>query len=202
VTRIRWAPLSGVAFAILFGVAAGLYGSGAGNRSADVAVYYADGSNRARQLAGFAVLLAGLAFFAWFVSVLADAVQRNRSLVLVAGCVTTLGLVAANVLWAASSATIELEPRYTIDPRTHLALEDTGFLFLVSALVSAAAFVLAASTGRAFPRWFAWLGVPTALACLAGWWYFPIFVLLAWVVGAAILLARRGTRKASVGSAG
>ena len=201
-TRLRWAPLSGVAFAILFGAAAALYGSGAGNRSAEVAAYYADASNRARQLAGFAVLLAGLAFFTWFVAVLADAVDRNRGLVLVAGCVTTLGLVAATVLWAASSARIGLEPSYTIDPRTHLALEDTGFLFLVSALVGAAAFVLAASTGRAFPRWFAWLGVPTAVACLAGWWYFPIFILLAWTVGAAVLLALRGTGRASVGSAG
>jgi hypothetical protein len=48
--------------------------------------------------------------------------------------------------------TVEVEPNYHIDPRTHLLVEDAGFALLLSAAAFGIAFVAAALAGWVFSR--------------------------------------------------
>lgn len=96
---MRFAP--GLAFVGCFVAAALLYGSGAGSDPASVAAYYADEGNRLRQIAGFAVLLAGC------VLLLAYVVDVSHSpLALASGAGAALLLALGNALWAGTAVAI------------------------------------------------------------------------------------------------
>ena len=49
--------VAGLGFAVTFVAGALVYGGGAGKTAAEISAYYADPSNRARQLSGFAIVL-------------------------------------------------------------------------------------------------------------------------------------------------
>jgi hypothetical protein len=104
-----------------------VYGSGAGSDSAQIVEYYASQSDRMRQLAGFALIVAAAVFLAVFAAGIASRVEGpESSVVAVAGAASAVLLLGATALWAASAFTSELESGYHIDPRTHLILEDAG----------------------------------------------------------------------------
>jgi hypothetical protein len=169
-----------------------VYGSGAGSDSAQIVEYYASQSDRMRQLAGFALIVAAAVFLAVFAAGIASRVEGPESFVVaVAGTASAVLLLGANALWAASAFTSELESGYHIDPRTHLILEDAGFAFFVSAAAAAVPFVVAASMGHVFPRWLALAGIPVAAALAASYFYFPFFGFLAWVVITSAMSLRR-----------
>ena len=183
----RSAAVAGFGFVALFIFAAVLYGSGAGRQPDEIVAYYGSGGRWA-QVAGFAVLTAGLAFFAVFVAslrALLGPAEPWSSLSLLAGVATLMCLLIANTLWASSAFTSIIETGYVIDPRTHLIFEDAGFTFLVAGGAMAALLVAAASlamaAGAVFPRWLSWLGAPVAVALLGTYWYVPLFALFLWI---------------------
>ena len=188
----RAASLSGLGFVACFAVAAALYGSGAGSGRAEIAAYYASSGDRARQIAGFAVLLAGCVLLLVFVGRFCR-VARAGNAVLGSGIAAAAVLAVANALWAASAFTVELESGYRIDPRTHLLVEDAGFVVLVTAAALAIPFVVGGSVRAVreggFPRWFAALGVVAALGLAGAYWYLPLAAFLLWVACASVLLA-------------
>jgi len=53
----RWAAFAGLGFAALFAAGPAVYGSGAGNKPAEITADYASHSDRMRQLAGFALIV-------------------------------------------------------------------------------------------------------------------------------------------------
>lgn len=194
----RLLPLTGVAFVALFVAAAALYGSGAGSSAGEISSYYADFGNRLRQIGGFAVLLLGCLFFAAYAAVLIRSVVGVEPLATVALASGTcaVGLLAvANGLWAATAFTVELEPTYHLDPRTHLLIEDSGFVVLVSAAALAIPFVAvtswAASTSDVLPRWFGPLGIVAVGGLAAAYWYFPLLAFLAWIAAGSLALRAR-----------
>ena len=115
----RLSGLSGLAFVVCFSGAAALYGSGAGDHAAEIAAYYSDHGDRMRRIAGFAVLLAGCVFLLLYVGRLCRSTGAGHA-VSRSGIAATALLGLANALWAASAFTVETEPGYRIDPRTHL----------------------------------------------------------------------------------
>jgi hypothetical protein len=191
---MMWRPLlgfAGVGFVACFTAAAVLYGSGAGTTVEEIAAFYASQSDRARQIAGFAVMLVALVALLIFVAELHKALH-GPGLMLVSGTVTGCLLIAANALWAASAFTVELEPGYVIDPRSHLLVEDAGFVLFVSSAVAAIPLVAATSVAilrrRLARRWFGWAGVPVSAALAVSYWFEAYLAFLAWVAGAAILI--------------
>jgi hypothetical protein len=109
--RVRWLPLSGLAFVGCFALAAAVYGSCAGSDPSRIVAYYASRADRMRQIGGFAALLAGCVFLLVYVAALRDAVRIEplTTVVLASGVGATMLLAAANGLWAASAFTAELE---------------------------------------------------------------------------------------------
>jgi hypothetical protein len=188
---VRSAPLSGIAFVVGFLVAIALFGGGAGRRPAEIAAYYSSHGDRLRQIAGFYVLGASVLFFVWFAAVLCR--RLDAPLVLAAGSLTGALLLAADALWAATAVTVQHEPGFLLDPSTHLALEDAGFVLFLAAMLAAIVLVVAASAAilrtRALPRLVGVLGFPFAASLAAAWYFLPVFALLAWTAAVSLLLA-------------
>jgi hypothetical protein len=189
---VRWSPLSGIAFVACFAVAVVLFGSGAGSQPAEIASYYASSGDRARQIAGFYVLAAGVLFFVWFASVLSRALAAP--VVLATGAVTAALLLASDALWGATAVTVQHEHAFRLDPSTHLLVEDAGFVLFVAAMLVALGFVVAASVAAlrtgALPRVLAIVGFPVAVSLAVSWYFLPVFALLAWVAAASVFLIR------------
>jgi hypothetical protein len=186
--------VGGIGFVAAFIAGVIAYGSGAGSTDADITSYYASHGNRLHQIVGFALIVVAIVLFVGFVAGLAGVLPPGSSIVALVsgGCAATL-LLAANALWASSALTIELEPGYRIDPRTHLLFEDAGFALLVSAAAVAVPLVAAVSLSAAYARWFALTGIVVGAALATSYWYFPFFVFLAWVGVAAVLEPRGPT---------
>lgn len=190
---MRWAPLSGAAFVVLFVIAVVLFGSGAGSQPTEIAAYYADHGDRVRQIAGFYTLGGAVLCFVWFSSVLSRAL--DAPLVLAWGALTGGLLLGADVLWAATAVTVQHEQGFVLDPSTHLILEDTGFACFVAAMLVAIGFVTTASVAtlrtRRLPTALGVAGFPVAASLAAAWYYLPLFALLAWVFATSLLCVRR-----------
>lgn len=186
----------GVAFVGCFVVAAILYGGGAGSGAREIATYYEH--HAGRQVAGFAVLLAGCIFLLVF-SVRAAA---GDLLATASGIATTLLLAIGNALWAATAFAVELEHGYHPARRSHLLVEDAGWVVIVSGAALAIPFVVAV-TRASHKRWFRALGALTVPALATAYWYAPLAVFLAWIVAADLTVSAaldprgRGTRTAA-----
>jgi hypothetical protein len=193
---MRLVPLSGVAFVGCFAVAAALYGGGAGSSAASISAYYAAGDGH-RQIAGFAVLLAGTVCLLHFVAVLRRELVREEPLATVAlasGIAAAALLLAANALWAATAFAVELEPAgFRVDPGAHLLVEDAAFALVVTAAATAIPLVvattLAARRSGWAPPWLTWLGAAAAAALAAAYWYVPLAIFLAWLAAVSLRLA-------------
>jgi hypothetical protein len=195
---MRSMPLSGAAFVGCFAVAAALYGGGAGSSAASISAYYAAGDGH-RQIAGFAVLLAGTVCLLHFVAVLRRELVREEPLATVAlasGIAAAALLLAANALWAATAFAVALEPGgYRPDPGAHLLVEDAAFVLLVSAAAAAIPFVLAttlAARRSGWPAWFGALGALAAAGLAAAYWYVPLVLFLAWIAAGSLRLVLLG----------
>src|SRR5262245_1347539 len=105
--------------------------------------------------------------------------------------------MAAICAWASISLTIENSDEFVLDPNTERVIETLGYaLFFtgltLSAVLVAATSALALRTG-VLPRWLGWVGVAVAVVMLVSFLFFPLFVLLAWVlVVSIVMLARPG----------
>jgi hypothetical protein len=186
-------------FVALFVAAAVLYGDGAGSDPASISAYYSRPSSWRHQEFGFILLLAGCLSLAHYIAVLRARVATAGSagpIVVISGAATVSLLMTANALWAGTAFFVQLQgSEFSVDPATHLVVEDTGFALVVSASAAAIPLVLATSWAMMrhedLPRWFAALGVATAVALAAAYWYLPLALFLVWVATGSVLLSRR-----------
>jgi hypothetical protein len=181
----RWSALAGLGCVALFVAGAAVYGSGAGSTDSEIVSYYASHGNRLQQLIGFALVAAAGVLLGVFA-----AGFRSR-IALASGAVSASLLLVANALWAASAFTVELEPGYRIDPHTHLLLEDAGFACFITAAAAAIPLVVAVSFEPGAPRWLTGLGLASAVALAASYFYIPFFVFLAWIACASAVARTR-----------
>jgi hypothetical protein len=172
-------PGPGVAFVACFVVAAILYGGGAGSGAREIATYYEH--HAGRQVGGFAVLLAGCILLLVFVVRAA----AGDLLATASGIGTTLLLAIGNALWAATAFAVEIEHGYHPARRSHLLVEDAGWVVIVSGAALAIPFVIAVSRASR-RRWFRALGAVTVPALATAYWYAPLALFLAWIVAAEV----------------
>jgi hypothetical protein len=180
-----WCAFAGLAFVALFAAGAAVYGKGAGSSNTEIAAYYASNGDRLHQLIGFGLVAAAGVLLAVFASGFTSRAG------LVSGALSAALLLVANALWAASAFTVEIEPGYRLDPRTHLLFEDAGLACFVSAAAAAIPLVVAVSVERSTPRWLAGAGVAVAVALGLAYFYFPFFLFLAWVACVSVLALKR-----------
>jgi hypothetical protein len=183
--------LSGIGFVLLFALGAAVYGNGAGSNEAEIIAYYARASDRAHQLAGFAIVTCAAVLFAVFAVSLGARLGSVAGTVAAASGTLSAGLLlAANTLWSGSAWTVALEQNYQIDPSTHLLLEDTGYAFFVASAATAVPLVLAACAAQAVPGWLRWAAVPAVVGLVLSVYYVPYAIFLLWVAAAAIWASR------------
>lgn len=194
----RWASATGLAFVILFGVAATLYAGGAGSSQPDVSAYYSDPGQWSHQVEGFAALtIASIALMIYVVTLCHTLVRQDwwRDVALMSGTAGVVFLMFANMLWSATAFTVLIQHKYQVLATTHLLVEDAAFVGLVVAMAAAIPWVLIVSWSGArqgaVPIWFGALGAASALGQALSYWYFPLAIFLLWVVVGSLLLAVR-----------
>ncbi len=194
----RWASATGLAFVVLFGVAATLYASGAGSSQPDVSAYYSDPGQWSQQIEGFGVLTVASIALMIFVVTLCHTLIRQvwwRDVALLSGTAGVVFLMLANMLWSATAFTVLIQHHYQVLATTHLLVEDAAFVGLVVAMAAAIPWVLIVSWSGArqgvVPIWFGALGAASTLGQALSYWYFPLAIFLLWVVVASLLLAVR-----------
>lgn len=194
----RWASATGLAFVLLFGVAATLYAGGAGSSQPDVSAYYSDPGQWSHQIEGFAALtIASIALMVFVVTLCHTLVRQVwwRDVALMSGTAGVVFLMLANMLWSATAFTVLIQHKYQVLATTHLLVEDAAFVGLVVAMAAAIPLVLIVSLSAvrqgAMPGWFGALGVASAVGQALSYWYFPLAIFLLWVVVASLLLAVR-----------
>lgn len=208
----RWAPLSGIVYVILFVIAFAVSGD-AGDTDEELLSFYADGGNRAGEIAGFFLISVGALFFLGFVNALRNRLRtvetEPRSLSALAfgsGVASTALLMAAAGLFVAASGTIEGSDEFVLDPNMARIFETGGYMVFVGSTMVASVLVLATSLlalkTAVLPTWVGWIGLVVAVILLFAFAFFPIFVLWLWIlVVSGVMVARPGTIQPQVGAA-
>jgi hypothetical protein len=194
-----WTALSGAAFALLFALAASLYGGGAGSDAADIRAYYSRPASWRHQEYGFAVLLVACLLLLHYVAVLRarlTASDPSGTVLMLGGAATVVLLMTANALWAATAFTVEIQRSASfVDPAAHVLMEDAAFALVVTAAAAAIPMVIVtclhAQRRGDLPRWFVALGWLAVVGLAAAYWYFPLLPFLLWIVAGSLLLSRR-----------
>jgi hypothetical protein len=191
----RWAPASGILFAVLV-VLAALIRSAPGTDASDAEIvsYYQDSGNRDEEtVAALLIGLAAVCFLSFLGSVRGALASREgepahlTSVMLASGTAFITLAFAGHVIRAGMSGTVELfDEQFQVDPNTARLLLAVGFGFFVASFFAGAAMALAASvlaleTG-VLPRWLAVLGLLGAAGGVLGFLLWPALLLFAWVI--------------------
>jgi hypothetical protein len=202
----RWAPFSGIVFAVLWIVIFALsLGGDEGKSDAEILAHYADAANRNRSdVAFFLTVIAGL-FFLWFLVLMRGRLARAEgrtgpytALAFGAGLVASAIWFLAGVLFMTVAYTIDETNEFVLDPNTERLVSETAYVVFVVGTPVASLLVLATSLlglrGGVVPRWLAWLGFPlAALMILAFLAVIPFLLFLAWVLAVSVVLIVRPT---------
>jgi len=192
----------GVVFVVLFLIRASLPDVNPEDSDEEIVAYFADGGNRATDIAGiFLIVVAGL-FFLWFLGALrtrlreAEGESGHLSTIAFGSGLTFLALLlVAAVTLGTTSVGVEFVDAFRVDPDTVRTITIAGFGFLLTAFMVAAVLVAATSVlalrTAVLPRWLAWAGFLVALALLFSVFFFPIFAFAAWILVVSIVLIVR-----------
>ena len=198
----RWAPVSGIVYVVLFVAGFIVGGDEIGDSDAEIVAYYGDGGTRAGEIAAFFLVVVAALFFLWFASTLRDRLRSVEaepkslsSLAFGAGVASAALFVAALAVFQAVSFTIEFRDEFQLDPNLARLLETAGILLFTGAVMFASVLVTATSVlairTAVLPKWLGWLGLLVAVALLLAIFFFPFFVLLAWVLVVSVVLIVR-----------
>jgi hypothetical protein len=205
---VRWAALGGIAYVVLFVIAALVAHGGTPDSDASptkVVSYYQSGSHRDKiALAGFLAIL-GVFFFLWFLAALRQAVRRLAGDG-VLGMVTTVGgavyaaltLVAFSIyagVRTMSDDTYKLPNGHReVYPGLIHAADDVWYVMHSAGGVAVGAMMIAASLATLattrMPRWAAWLGVLAGVSAIVSIFLIPWFVIAVWLVIASVIVFR------------
>jgi len=211
----RWAPVSGLLFAVsfmalffLFFVPADLLP--ADSDAAQIAAYY-----RGRGPAGFLVMYSLIGFagaaLLWFTGSLRTSLRRlepapgGLSAVAFGGGVASAILLLTGGVAILAPFAVVINSTRAIDPTLHNVLSAIGFLTINLGLFGQAVLVVATSLVAlrwgGLPMWFAWVGFLVALALVLNiLYFFGLFVWVGWVLLASNMLWARPVGRASRGA--
>lgn len=213
-TRISWersAALAGLAFVVLY-IAAFALGIEVGKSDREILDYYADSSNRAKEVLAFFLIAAAALAFVVFAgalrSVIARAEQETAMLAELAwaGGIACAVLVLAGNAVSRATAFTAMSDEFQLDPNTRRVVEDVGFLLFASGALAAILLVVAVSLAtlrhRTLPRWLGWAGFPAAALLTLAIAFVGFLVLAVWVlaVSAALAFGRPAATAAGTGA--
>jgi len=204
--RSRWDYVSGILFVVLF-VVAFLLTDDSGDTPAEVQSFYTDSGNQTKLFVAFFFFLAAMLSFLWFLGTLRGDLFRSEggdgSLTSVAfgsGLIFTT-LMTAGLTLLISPAFMASDDKFTFDPNTADFMQDAGYGLFVAALIFASLLLLATSLvsyrTRLLPMWLAWVSVPAAIALLFGVFFFPVIVLLVWVLLVSVVMLLQARQRAT-----
>lgn len=199
----RWAPLSGIAYVVLFFVAIVLSGD-TGDTAEEYSAFYAEGGNRDKQFFAFFLLIGAALVFLWFISALRGILVRAEgerarwtALAFGSGVASAVLLCAAASLFVAPAGVAE-EDGFSLDPDAGNLVTSGGYALLVCSIMTAALLVFATSIislrTLILPRWLALVGFVVAAVLLFAIFFLPIFVWLGWMLAVSIVLILRLAR--------
>jgi len=202
----RWAPISGIAFVVLYVFAVFAAKTPDSSDPADtIAAYYPDSKNhRVWMIVAAYVLIGAAMLFLWFLSGLrsrlraAEGEDGTLSTLAFAAGVMFVTLVSIGGLALASvPASISFaENKVPVGADTIEILMSLGYgAILVGGMLSAAVMIFTISvltlrTG-ALPRWSAWVGFLAAIALLFAVIWLPQIALLIWTLCVSIAMLAR-----------
>jgi Domain of unknown function (DUF4386) len=201
----RWAALSGIVFVVLMLVGASfVLDVPKGDASSqEIASYLTDSGNHTRNIVGaYLWVLGGLAFLGFAAGLRAVFRQAEgdpgtlSNLVFGAGVLFTAVWSVSAAALASVAYAVEFSDAPVSNPDLVTVLPSLGGLLLLlgggfaGILLLAATSILIFRTG-ALPRWLAWFGIVLAITLVFDVPYMNILPLVAWVLGASIVLLRR-----------
>jgi len=205
-TWSRWAPMSGIAFVVLYVFATFAAKTPDSSDPADaIAAYYADSkSHRVWMIIATYVLILGAMLFLWFLSGVrsrlraAEGEDGTLSTLAFGAGVVFVGLLSVGALALASvPASISFaENKVPTGADTVQFADSLGYgAILVGAMLSAAVMIFTISiitlrTG-ALPKWSAWVGILAAIALLFAVIWIPQIALLIWTLCVSIAMLVR-----------
>jgi hypothetical protein len=196
---LRWAPLAGVVYVVLFIVGIILVDGGrpdADASPAKVIPYYQDGGHRNRVHLGTFLILIGVFFLIWFVGALRELVRSYAGDGLLAAVAGIGGAVYAALTLA--GVAVE-EGVYTMSDDTfhhevypgviHMA-NDVGYMLHSAGGVGVGAMIVAVSLAAlragAWPAWLGWLSLLAGIVSVFAFLFFPWFVIALWLLAASL----------------
>jgi hypothetical protein len=202
----QWAPLSGIAFVVLFVAAFMLLNlPNSDDPLTKFKSFYDDSGNRRQIIIAAYLLMLSAVFFFWFLSSVRarlltaeSAPGRLTSIVFGSGVVFVALMMAATSCFAFIAGEISFGSvdANNISPEIMRTIPDLGFpLLLIGGMFAAIAMIDAASvlivrTG-VLPKWIGWYGFVAAVGLLFSGFFLPILLFLFWVLFVSIAILRR-----------
>jgi hypothetical protein len=201
----RWTALSGIVFVVLMLVGATfVLDVPKGDASPhEIASYLTDSGSHTRNIVGaYLWVLGGLAFLG-FVAGLRSVLRRAEgdpgtlsNVVFGAGVVFTAVWSVSAAALASVAYAVEFSDARVSNPDLVTVLPSLGGLLLLLGGGLAGILLLAATSilifrTRVLPRWLAWFGIIVAVSLVFDVTYTNILPLVAWVLGASIVLVTR-----------
>lgn len=193
-TTTRWGDIAGIAFVVLFFV--GFIALDTPDTDAPVAdwdAYFGDSGNRTETiLSMFLIVLSGFAFL-WFATSMrvrlraAATAEQLRAVAAGAALLYVAMLVAGGIAFGNTAGAIEFGDTPVPDGDISRMFEQLGFaLIMLAGGFASAVFVGVTSVlGRkagVFPPWLAILGYVVAVILVFSFMFFPVLLLLVWVL--------------------
>ena len=196
--------LGGAAFVVLFVVGSIFMFGGQPDTSKNqqkVLDYWADSGNRDKLSIGWVIAGLGVLAFVWFVAAVRRRILDQQPDSFLAGAATIGGILYATSTMTAISLEIAVKTmsddtyKHTVYPALIHAADDAGYVIHAGGGVGIATFILAVSVAAlrsgSVPKWAAVVSIVVGFISLAQIVFFPIFLMLLWVLVASIAMFLR-----------
>lgn len=207
---VRWAPLGGIVFVVLFVIGTLFLFSGAPSGDDPPAKYtawFASSSHRDRINVGWILIGLGVFFLLWFIAALRRAVSNVDGDGFLTSIVTIGGTIYAALALTAVAVSQGIRTmsddtfQHRVYPELIHAADDASWVIHATGAAGLAAMIIAASVAfmsrGIWPRWAGWLSILIGVLSLASIAFFPQFLWLLWILVVSITLLIRPTRYAA-----
>jgi hypothetical protein len=207
---LRWAPLGGILFVVLFVIGTLFLFSGepsGDDPPAKFMAWFGDSGHRDRIHVGWLLIGLGVFFLLWFIAALRRAVSSADSDGFLTSIVTIGGTIYAALALTAVAVSDGIRTmsddtfQHRVYPELIHAADDASWVIHASGAAGMAAMIIAASVAfmsrGIWPRWAGWLSIVVGILSLASIAFFPQFLWLLWILVVSITLFIRPARYAA-----